>query len=252
MAGEEYELTPELVRAKLRGREPEPVRQYSVEIDGAHWPVKQVMRIATGARPSNSSAAREVLQRLGFVIQGAPVPRAVGNRGTPPVPRTPFDLAALEVVDAVDASVSFNWHHAGQLTLDTGGKPHFPPLPDLPGLYRYDFGMDEQGVRTVYIGESQSLRKRARNYRIGNPRQQTSHRINNEVVAHLSAGGTIEFAITTLVTINCVSAELRLTSARRAAEHNAVLLAQTAPNIRVLNIDVDLGGEAAEPPDVAD
>src|SRR3954453_17453894 len=41
--GEPFELTPELVRARLAGHMPEEIREYWVEIDGIRWPVKQVI-----------------------------------------------------------------------------------------------------------------------------------------------------------------------------------------------------------------
>jgi hypothetical protein len=48
--GDPFELTPELVRARLQGYQPENIRDYWVEIDGTHWPVKQVISVATGVR----------------------------------------------------------------------------------------------------------------------------------------------------------------------------------------------------------
>ncbi len=74
--------------------------------------------------------------------------------------------------------------------------------PRLPGLYRYDFGLDETGVCTLYIGESVELARRASNYRnakTDRSRQRTSRRIHKEIVEHLQAGGCIDFAIATRV-----------------------------------------------------
>jgi len=117
-------------------------------------------------------------------------------------------------------------------------------LPAEPGLYRFDFGVDDEGVRVIYIGESVSLRQRASNYRnakTDRSRQRTSRRIHKEVVAHLSAGGAIEFAIATaLVLAHGQAADLRLKSARRLAENAAVLSAQMQSGVAVLNVDADL------------
>jgi len=114
----------------------------------------------------------------------------------------------------------------------------------LPGLYCYDFGVDENDVRTLYIGESVDLARRASNYRnakTDRSRQRTSRRIHKEIVQHLQAGGSIHFAIATRVQLGDGQAtDLRLKSARRLAENAAVLIAQTAPSTRVLNIDADL------------
>ena len=162
-----------------------------------------------------------------------------------------FDLSDLEAIEAIDVRVSFEWHLAGALTIDANGFLRFPAMPRLPGLYRFDFSMIDAQTRALYIGESENLRKRVGNYRNakkdgGNNR--TSRRIHKEVVAHLSVGGTIDFAITTDVRIGGdVVTDLRRKSARRLAENAAVLRAQTAPNVQVLNIDADLGSSDESP-----
>src|SRR5438128_1750868 len=111
MDGREYELTSELVRARVRGHTPESIRQYSVEIDGVHWPVKHMLRLATGAEVPQSQFARRQLERLGFRVDGAAVPRAmnsaIGHRGDA---STTFDLNALLTLDSVDVRVAFDWH----------------------------------------------------------------------------------------------------------------------------------------------
>jgi hypothetical protein len=71
--GESFELTPELVRARVAGRVPEDVREYWVEIDGVRWPVKQVISLATGVSDRQrfqSQSSRRWLQNLGFTIGG--------------------------------------------------------------------------------------------------------------------------------------------------------------------------------------
>jgi hypothetical protein len=148
-------------------------------------------------------------------------------------------------LEPIEVSASFTWLRAGALYLDAQGLPVFPALPRQPGLYRFDFGLDDEGVRVVYIGESVSLRQRASNYRnakTDRSRQRTSRRIHKEVVAHLSTGGAIEFAIATEVLVGAgrQAANLRLRSARRLAENAAVLAAQLEQDVAVLNIDADL------------
>jgi hypothetical protein len=81
--GESFELTPELVRARIAGHVPEDIREYWVEIDGARWPVKQVISLATGVSDRQrfqSQSSRRWLQNLGFTIGG-------GTRA--PAARTP-------------------------------------------------------------------------------------------------------------------------------------------------------------------
>lgn len=246
--GEHFELTPELVRARLEGHLPEDVREYWVAIDDVRWPVKQVISIATGVtnrRRFQSQDSRRWLQNLGFRIgQGGSALSSASPPRLRPTRRQTFDAGQLEPLESIEVSSSFTWLRAGPLTLDEQGLPAFPALPREPGLYRFDFGVDDEGVRTIYIGESVSLRQRASNYRnakTDRSRQRTSRRIHEEVVAHLSAGGAIEFAIATAVVLaDGQAADLRLKSARRLAENAAVLTAQMQPGVTVLNIDADL------------
>lgn len=145
---------------------------------------------------------------------------------------------------SIEVTVDFTWLRAAALSLDAAGFPVFPALPRQPGLYRFDFGLDDEGVRVIYIGESVSLRQRASNYRNAKSdrsRQRTSRRIHREVVAHLRSGGAIEFAIAIEVRLgDGEAADLRLKSARRLAENAAVLSAQVEERVAVLNIDADL------------
>lgn len=247
--GESFELTSTLVRRRLAGHVPEEIREYWVEVDGVHWPVKQVISLATGAKRSRfqSQASRRWLQKLGFLIgagssatESGSIPRLTGATR-----RGPFDESQLKELEALDVRVAFSWLSAGPITLDEAGLPRFPGLPRAPGLYRYDFGVDDDGIRVLYIGESVELARRAGNYRnakTDRSRQRTSRRIHQAIVGHLESGGSIEFAIATSVRWgDDVELDLRLKSARRLAENAAVLLAQSQSRIRVLNIDAELG-----------
>jgi hypothetical protein len=248
LAGERFELTPELVRTRLRDHLPEDIREYWVDIDGVRWPAKQVISIATGVtnrQRFQSQDSRHWLRNLGFPIgQGrSHVVRASAPRQTP-APHLTFEASELQPLESNDVTSKFTWLRAGSLSLDAERLPSFPPLPAEPGLYRFDFGVDDEGVRVIYVGESVSLRQRASNYRnakTDRSRQRTSRRIHKEVVAHLSAGGAIEFAIATaLVLAHDQAADLRLKSARRLAENAAVLSAQMQSGVAVLNVDADL------------
>jgi hypothetical protein len=246
--GEPFELTSDLVRARINGHVPEDIGEYWVEIDGVRWPVKQVISIATGVTNRGrfqSQDSRRWLQNLDFSI-GQGGSRIVGASATRPAPavRQIFDASNLEPLESIEVTAIFTWLRAGSLSLDAEGLPTFPALPREPGVYRFDFGIDDEGVRTIYIGESVSLRQRASNYRnakTDRSRQRTSRRIHKEVVAHLGAGQAIEFAIATAVVLaDGQPADLRRKSARRLAENAAVLSAQLKRGVTVLNIDAVL------------
>lgn len=247
--GELFALTSQLVRARLNGHSPEDIREYWVEVDGVRWPVKQVIALATGAKRSRfqSQDSRRWLANMGFAIGSnggkSGVGRPIGDQRVSTA-RAKFDPELLPVLESLEVRVAFDWVGAGQVTLDADGLPKFPSLPHLPGLYRYDFGVEESGVRTLYVGESIDLARRASNYRnakTDGSRQRTSRRIHKEIVQHLRAGGSIDFAIATRVNLgDGHPADLRRKSARRLAENAAVLIAQTDASTRVLNIDADL------------
>lgn len=81
--GDPFELTLELVRASLDRQVPESIRDYWVEIDGARWPVKQVISLATGVTARQrfqSQSSRRWLGNLGFTI-------GKGNSALPVAPR---------------------------------------------------------------------------------------------------------------------------------------------------------------------
>lgn len=69
--GDSFELTPELVQARLTGHVLEGIRDYWVDIDGTQWPVKQVISLATGVRDRQrfqSQSARRWLAKLGYPL----------------------------------------------------------------------------------------------------------------------------------------------------------------------------------------
>ncbi len=70
--GQHHSLTKQEVEARMRGVEPGRVYQYSVEVSGVRYPVKQVFRVATGLKFVNTDRARDILRRLGFFSQGTP------------------------------------------------------------------------------------------------------------------------------------------------------------------------------------
>lgn len=101
--GDRFELTPELVRSRLEGHIAENIRDYWVEIDGARWPVKQVISLATGVRDRQrfqSQSSRRWLEKLGFVIGSGTSPRGapVAAAATTPPPGRRRPAAQSDVV----------------------------------------------------------------------------------------------------------------------------------------------------------
>jgi hypothetical protein len=88
VGGRGREITEEGAIDKMRGVEPEPVREHLVEIAGTAYPPKQVLETVTGwdRRSFTSLEAVRVLTRVGFVCrrvsegQSASVPGAAGNQ----------------------------------------------------------------------------------------------------------------------------------------------------------------------------
>jgi hypothetical protein len=160
--GTAVDLTHERVEASLAGHQPDRVRQYWIEVAGEVWPVKQVLRLATRVDGFQSQTAQRILRRLDFTVHNAPS----GQPDRSTAQQTGFDVSALPTASALTSHVPFDWHLAGPVELDHTRRPRFPTVPNLPGLYRIDFDPDAStGRRTVYIGESTSLRRRTSNYR---------------------------------------------------------------------------------------
>lgn len=119
-----------------------------------------------------------------------------------PVSAVRVDHLAAEtwpVAETVSICVEFEWRAAGRVQLDAGGKPSFPDLPAVPGVYRLTLlTRDPAGRPRTYIGESDNLRRRlSGNYRNPGSSQQTSLRVNALLRQHLAAGGpvTVDVAV---------------------------------------------------------
>jgi hypothetical protein len=151
--------------------------------------------------------------------------------------------AELPPPDTVTVSVSFTWRDAGAVTLDGTGKPSFPPLPEVPGMYRLTLtGPDWQSRARVYIGETDNLRRRlAGNYRNPGPSQQTSQRVNALLRDQLTRGGTVALAVTTDATTTLEadstrSMDLTRKAGRLLVENAALVLAQVTDDADIENL----------------
>lgn len=66
--GKTYALAPTQVEARMRGRAPDRVTKYFVELAGCAYPVKQVARALTGVWEQNTRESQKLLRDLGFVV----------------------------------------------------------------------------------------------------------------------------------------------------------------------------------------
>jgi hypothetical protein len=153
------------------------------------------------------------------------------------------DHVELAALDTAEVSVRFVWLDAGTVTLDRGGKPAFPDLPHVPGMYRLTLTGRPGQVRTrVYLGESDNLRRRlAGNYRSPGHGQQTSLRVNALLREHLAAGGEGALAVATEATVTLPehgSRPLDLTrkAGRLLAENAALVTAQINDDADIENL----------------
>jgi hypothetical protein len=89
VGGRERDITKDEVIRKMRGVEPEPIREHLVDIAGTTYPPKQVLETATpwNRRSFTSLEAVRVLTRVGFTCrrasEGDP-PQVPGRAGDQP------------------------------------------------------------------------------------------------------------------------------------------------------------------------
>lgn len=135
-------------------------------------------------------------------------------------------------------SVQFDWQEAGDIRYD--GKPAFPTLPAVPGLYRFTFHR-HTGPPRVYIGETSDLRRRAGNYRNPGATQLTNVRLNNELVTALRSGMRISCAVVTDATISLDGASARELDLSRKTGRVIVENAAMAAAIAARDADAEGG-----------
>jgi hypothetical protein len=151
--------------------------------------------------------------------------------------------------------VEFGWVRAGEVTgsTDLGRWPlAFPELRPIPGVYR--LVLSGPSGSEVYIGESDDLRRRGRQYRRGDGSQKTSRRVHEHLVARLGDGWAVHMEIVTTARYSLghgpwLDTNLRLQEHRLLIENAALAHAFAAATegvaARVLNrIAEGRGGQA--------
>lgn len=81
------------------------------------------------------------------------------------------------------------WREIGEVRIGTDGKLVMPDPGVQPGVYRFRLAGDD--TASVYIGESDDLRRRFAHYRNPGPSQRTNVRMNERMRARLTGGGTV-------------------------------------------------------------
>lgn len=104
VGGNELDLTKEEVIQRMRGVQPEPIREHLVDIDGTAFPPKQVFEQVTGfgRRTFTTMEANRVLSRLGF-----PRRRASDHPGWPREATEQWEPASLDQrLSAIEATLA--------------------------------------------------------------------------------------------------------------------------------------------------
>lgn len=124
----------------------------------------------------------------------AATPRTASHRRDSGRGAVAIDLGGLPDAPGgeVTTAIKMRWKQLGALEMEAGALT-FPAAPNVPALYRLRL-LGTSGSRH-YIGETENLRRRFRNYRNPGPSQQTSKRINAALREHLGAGGRVEIDI---------------------------------------------------------
>lgn len=132
----------------------------------------------------------------------------------------------------MQVAVEFAWRDVGAFRVEAG-KLRFPDVPESPGVYRFDLG------QTVYIGETDRLRRRFQHYRSPGPTQSTNIRLNALMLRLLGEGGTVTVCtvMTATVDVDGHRSPLDLThKAARLLVENAALTAARMSGARVENL----------------
>ena len=149
IAGKAVELSPELVRQRLKGVVPESVSVWGVEVSGTVYPVVQALEIASGVPrgATRSARARAVLGDLGFQVT-----RTASSRAASPTARAPV------ISPPLSSGPDIAW-------ADMDAQPRRPVpelrpehIPASPGVYAF-----YRAGQRMYVGRAIAaggLRKR--------------------------------------------------------------------------------------------
>jgi len=92
------------------------------------------------------------------------------------------------------SGVDFAWREVGR-SVDAA-RLRFPEVPESPGVHRFHLG------QTVYIGETNRLRRRFQHYRTPGPTEATNIRLNALMLLLLGEGGAITVCTITAASVD--------------------------------------------------
>ena len=225
--GKEVSLSFDRIAGILGAKLPKSADEYDVwwsnsPVDGRHngvwlkrgWETASVNRKARTVKFVRVSSVRAA-------------PNSARSRQSSVAPHVlSAPLAPAPVAARNDIAIRFEWKALGAVTLDSASSLYFPPVAEVPGLYR--LRITHKNRSEFYIGESQSLRGRFRNYRTGSKGQATSHRIHVLLKNALAAGARIEVDIVVddielRINGEVRSVDLTNKATRRMIEHSAIV-----------------------------
>ena len=128
-----------------------------------------------------------------------------------------------------ELTIRWSWQPAGQMSRAIDGRVALPPLPTVPGVYRFTLRDAGGACIGVYIGQGAKIRKRVQHYRTpGHGQRDTKTRINGLLLAALRSGGAVQVEIATAATVRGVPRDLRAKAAREQLEDAALALARAS------------------------
>jgi predicted GIY-YIG superfamily endonuclease len=130
------------------------------------------------------------------------------------------------------------WHEIGEVGLGPDGKLLMPEPGHGPGIYRFRLTSGESP--SVYIGESEDMSRRFRQYRNPERSQRTNVRLNARLKVHIEAGGAAQVAVVTeavLIVAECHEPlDLGRRTSRLLVEGHLLDLAREAGTATVENV----------------
>lgn len=107
------------------------------------------------------------------------------------------------------------WREIGEVRLGSDGKLMMPDPGAVPGIYRFRLAGGD--APSVYIGESDDVRRRFGHYRNPGPSQRTNVRMNERMRARLAEGGIVQVAVVTGAVLRVAECAEPLDLERRAS-----------------------------------